>query len=530
MDVTADRLANFARGMQRLKLLEDAERCEERLIDFVKGGWKYIDPAPFKEGWHLEAIAEHLQAVTDGDIRRLVINVPPRTSKSSLVSVAWPAWTWAQSQEGPLAGAQVQFLFASYAQSLSLRDSVKSRRLISSPWYQQRWGSRFVMTGDVNTKGRFENDKGGYRLATSVGGALTGEGGAVIVVDDPHNALEVESEAIRESTLQWWDESLSTRLNDPVTGAYVIIMQRLYEDDLTGHILSKNEGEWVHLMLPMRYEPARHCHTLIGFDDPRTDDGELLWRDRFPEEEVVSLEKRLGPFASAGQLQQMPTPRGGGILKRDWWQLWGNPEDPDDATYKQFPSCELVIGFLDTAYTEKQENDYSALTVWGLFRNPEGLPKLILMNAWRDRLTLHDLVERSAKTCRRFKLDRLLIEAKASGISVAQELRRLYAGEGWGIQTIDPGRQDKVARAYAAQPVFADAMVYAPDRDWADMVITECASFPKAPHDDLVDTVTGAILWLRDNGFLRRGEEVSRELTEAMVHRSVNTKPLYGAV
>ena len=168
--------------------LREKEACEDNLLKFLQTFWKFIDPATFQAGWHLEAIAEHLQAVTDGQIQRLVINVPPRSSKSSLCGVAWPAWTWAQSQKGPLSGPHVQFLSASYAHTLSLRDSVKTRRLIQSPLYQEYWGDRFQLNLDQNAKHRFENTAGGYRLATSVDGTTTGEGGDIIILDDPHKA------------------------------------------------------------------------------------------------------------------------------------------------------------------------------------------------------------------------------------------------------------------------------------------------------------------------------------------------------
>jgi len=507
----------------------------------LKQGWRYIDPAPFIPGWHLEAIAEHLEAVARGQITRLLINIPPRTSKSSLVSVAFPAWTWAQKGHGPLSGPHVQFLFASYAQSLSLRDSVKTRRLIESPWYQERWGDRFSLVGDQNTKQRFENDRGGYRLATSVGGALTGEGAAIICVDDAHNQLEVESDAVRQSTLDWWDESLSTRLNDSKTGAYVVIMQRLHQDDLTGHILERSDGEWVHLMLPMRFDPDRKCVTVLGFEDPREEEGEVLCPDRMGEGEVSDLERRLGPYGSAGQLQQSPTPKGGAIILRDYWKLW-----PSDT----LPDCEFIIAALDSAYTEKEENDPSALTFWGLFRGPGGNPKVVLVYAWQGRLEINDLVTLTAALCStvtldeeamerarkllakrgqsprevvipRFPVDRLLIESKASGISVAQELKRLYGGAGaFGVELVDPTRWgDKVARAYAVQPMFTDGMIYAPDREYAEIVIDQFEVFPKGKHDDLVDSGTLALRYFRLTGLAQIKEEHSREVAEEMAYR-----------
>lgn len=517
----------------------DRVECEESLYDFLMSGWQYIDPSPFTPGWVIEAVAEHLQAVCDGEIRRLLVNIPPRCSKSSLTSVAFPAWVWAQRQRSPTSGPGVQFLHASYAQSLSLRDSVKCRRLIESPWYQRLWGDRFTLTGDQNTKTRFDNTLGGSRLSTSVGSALTGEGGSIIVVDDPNAAQEAFSEATIEATIEWWDGALSTRLNDPKTGAFIVIQQRLSEEDLTGHILSKEADNWTHLCLPMRYEPERSYVTSIGWQDPRTEPGELLWPERFGEPEVVSLEKSMGPWTSAGQLQQRPEPKGGGIIKRDWWQLWA-----EDA----YPAMDYIVASLDTAYTTKTENDFSAMTVWGVFSGDvvaqaaktenggnversygQQHPRVMLMQAWAERLELHDLVEKVAATCRRMRVDKLIIENKAAGHSVAQELRRLFGHEDWGVQLLDPKGQDKLARLYSVQHLFAEGMVYSPDRSWADQVITQVGTFPKGKHDDLVDTVSQAIRHMRDLGLLTRGPEWTASVEEGMQHRGTAPAPLYPA-
>jgi predicted phage terminase large subunit-like protein len=300
----------------KLRLVE-RQACEGSLRFFIKRAWRYMDPARYLHNWHIDAIGEHLEAVSRGEIRRLIINVPPRHMKSLSVSVAWPAWVWAQPERAALIGPQVSWLFSSYAHTLSLRDSVKCRRLMGSAWYQGLWGDRFALTGDQNTKIRFDNDRQGYRLATSVDGALTGEGGDVIVVDDPHNVREADSEAVRESVLTWWDEAMSTRLNDPRVGAYVIIMQRVHERDLTGHILARNQG-YEHLCLPARYE-ADHPHCWPG--DPREVDGELLWPERIGEREMQALEAALGSYGTAGQLQQRPAPRGGGMFQKHWFPI-----------------------------------------------------------------------------------------------------------------------------------------------------------------------------------------------------------------
>lgn len=557
------------------KQLQELDRadCEDNLYTFLKHAWRYIDASPFTDGWPVEAVAEHLQAVADGEIRRLIINIPPRCAKSSLTSVAFPAWVWAQPWNTPTSGPGVQFLHASYAQQLSLRDSVKCRRLIESPWYQALWGDRFRLTGDQNTKTRFDNDKNGSRLSTSVGSALTGEGGSIIVVDDPNAAQEAFSEATIASTIEWWDSALSTRLNDPKTGAFVVIQQRLSEEDLTGHIMSKDEGEWTHLCLPMRYEWRRHSITQIGWEDPRgvTDEGvslvttdedgnrlaispeaevnleeregSLLWPERFGEQEVTILEKQLGPWAAAGQLQQRPEPKGGGIIKREWWQPW------DSSIY---PNMDLIIATLDTAYTTKTENDPSAMTVWGVFSSDisamapthsgtrmgdrvnytrtytETAPRVMLMYAWQGRYELHDLVSKVAETCRQYQVDTLLIENKAAGHSVAQEIRRMYGYERFGVSMFDPKSQDKLARLYSVQHLFAEGLIYAPNYPWAEMVITQVGTFPKGKHDDLVDTVSMAMRHLRDTGTIFRPEEWRAEAEDALRFKGNNQwTPLY---
>jgi hypothetical protein len=289
------------------------------LREFVSIFWKYADPAQYIHNWHVDAICEHLEAVSKGDLRRLIINIPPRCMKSLLTSVFWPAWDWRQHPER-------KFLFASYAHNLSIRDTVKSRRIIESPlymkWMRREWPEikgpkptpQFRLTSDQNTKIRYENNYHGYRIATSVDGALTGEGGDIIGIDDPHNAIEGESEAKRTACLQWWDEAMSTRLNNANTGAYVIIMQRIHNNDLTGHILEREHKDWCHLCLPMSYEgKTRVTNSPIPFREPRKVNGELLWPKRFNTATVARLRTSLGPYAAAGQLDQRPSPRAGGL-------------------------------------------------------------------------------------------------------------------------------------------------------------------------------------------------------------------------
>jgi predicted phage terminase large subunit-like protein len=530
--------------------LEELRRAkyEDSLYEFLKAGWKYIDPAPFKDGWVLGALAEHLEAVVDGQIRRLMIHIPPRCSKSSICSVAFPAWVWAQPIDSPTSGPGVPIVGGSYAFKLSVRDSGKCRRLIKSPWYQKYWGQRVVITPDNDQKLRFSNVAGGERLVTSVDGGVTGEGGNIIIIDDANNAKEVLSEAIIEKTNEdWWDGTMSTRLNDPKTGAFIVIQQRLGENDLSGHIQRKEDWpDWCHLMLPMEYERDRAAMiypNIIGWSDPREEEGELLWPARFGHKEVTTLKSNLGSWRAAGQLQQRPEPQGGGIIKRDHWQLWppeGEATDDLGNIIKPaaFPPMDYILASLDTAYTLDNMNDPSALTVWGVFsgdviardlkvsdtmtQRVYGTPaaRVMLMYAWTGREELHGLVNRVNRICGRgpggMRVDKLLIENKGPGISVAQELRRLFANGGYAVQLNDPGRTDKVARLYSVQNIFEELAVFAPERSWSEAVMHQCGSFPNGDHDDLVDTVSQALRHLRDIGLLSRAEERFAELDDRL--------------
>ena len=540
--------------------------AERNLYKFAQLAWKVVDPAPFiGGGFAMQAVCEHLEACADGHIRNLIINIPPRFSKSTLCGVLFPAWIWTQRQTNPTKGNGVQFLHASYSQTLALQDSLKCRRLIESDWYSRQWGERVSISSDQNTKSQFDLASGGRRNTVSVGGSTTGMGGNYLIADDPNNAREANSEAVLLSTLEWWDMAWSTRLNDPKTGVKIVVQQRLNERDVTGHILTKDVGNWTHLMLPMRFEPERRIYTTlvppeadpdgegIMWTDPRTEEGQLLWPERFGEDEVAELESTLGPYGAAGQLQQRPQPAGGGIIKRTWWMPYDKGMYPDNMS--------VNIGSVDLAFTSKKENDFSAMTCWGVWRDDgdvtaivtrdgsgnvvnrivksdkeADVPKIIMTYAWAERLEFHELVDKIVLTARENKLDILLIENKGPGISVAQEIRRLCGMEEFQVRLVDPGDLDKVARLHSVVHLFAEGLVYAPTkigdpdtwRVWADRVITEVESFPKGQHDDLVDTVSQAISYMRKHGMIERGVERSFELAESQRFLGNNQfQPLY---
>jgi predicted phage terminase large subunit-like protein len=468
-----------------------AEKYRRSLREFTKAAWPTIEPGvDFQNNWHIDAISDHLEAVVNGDIKRLIINVPPRHSKSISTAVVLPAWAWATQPSK-------KFLYASYSASLSIRDSTKCRRLIDSPWYQAHFGDKFKLSGDMNQKSRFENSHNGYRLSTSVSGSLTGEGGDIIVLDDVHNVVEADSTKVREGVLDWWDQAMQTRLNDPKTGAFVIIMQRVHEQDLTGHVLANELGdEWDHLMLPARYEIGHPTpmRSSLGFTDPRTKEGELLWPARFGEKELSVLERSLGSYAAAGQLQQRPSPKGGGILKASWWVPWESEEMPKNIEY--------VLQSWDTAFEAKESSSFSARTTWGVFKN-QGVMCAIVLEAWFDKVSYPDLRRIAQEAYSEWQPDAVLIEKKASGQSLLQDLRMA----GIPVLAYSPDR-DKEARAHASSAMLEDGRIFYPSsRKWAKDLIDICAAFPAHPNDDVVDTCTQAWLRLRKGWFVGHSED-----------------------
>jgi predicted phage terminase large subunit-like protein len=462
------------------------------LRQFVPQAWAVVEPStPFVPGWHIDAIVEHLEAISRGQIRNLLINVPPRHMKSLLVAVFWPAWEWIRWPER-------RWLFSSYGAQLSIRDSVKCRRLIESPWYQQRWADRFALTSDQNAKSRFDNDRSGYRLSTSVGGAVTGEGGDRIVCDDPNNVGEVESDSVRKTTNDWFDVVMSTRANDPKTVGRVVVMQRCHQQDLSGHLLE--QGGWEHLCFPAEFEDSGRV-TSIGWSDPRTTHGEFLWPERYGSPELESLKRNLGSYAAAGQLQQRPSPSGGGIIKRHWFRYWQPPGAnlppvtvrlPDGTVQSiiahEIGTVEEAIQSWDCAFKDLETSDYVVGQVWGRRGSA-----YLLLDQVRDRMDCPTTVKAVRHLSQRWRGTIVkLIEDKANGSTVIQMLGRELPG----ILPVNP-EGGKVARAAAVSPLIEAGNVYLPHPQfmpWVNDFIEECAAFPNGAHDDQVDAMTQALL------------------------------------
>lgn len=291
----------------------EREYCARKLVNFIERAWPVVEPSTrYVHGWHIDAIAEHLEAVTAGKINRLLINVPPGTMKSLAVGVLWPAWEW-----GPRGQPQFRYVGAAHAQDLAVRDNMRMRRLVKSEWYQRLWPVE--LASDQDAKLKFENAATGFRAAVAAT-AMTGHRGDRVLYDDPHSVEGALSDVQRATVLRVFSETVTTRLNSPDRSAIVVVMQRLHERDLSGYILERELG-YEHLRLPMEFEADRRCATSIGFVDPRREDGELLFPERFPAEVVARDKRAMGELATAGQFQQRPTPRGGGMFPVDRFVL-----------------------------------------------------------------------------------------------------------------------------------------------------------------------------------------------------------------
>jgi predicted phage terminase large subunit-like protein len=489
----------------------DKVLAEKYLRQFIRQSWHIVEPgATFVNNWHIDAICDHLQAVAlsftndaiergklegtvqAGAIRRLIINIPPRHMKSLSVSVMFPAWLWARLP-------WLRFLFMSYAESLSIRDSVKCRRIIQSDWYQARWGAyapkpkkgiedrRVILTGDQNAKSRFENTQTGQRIASSIDGMATGEGGDAIIVDDPHNVKDTQSVSgtALNNVINWWDEVMPTRLNDLKTGVKVIIMQRCHEKDLTGHILGK-EHDYEHLCLPARFEVD---HKYKWAADPRSIDGEVLWRGKVDEKELTELEKDLSSYAKAGQLQQRPAPREGGMLKREWFEIV--PAD-------RVPKFTGRLRWWDMAATKKvatNDPDFTSGALLGITAEQEVY--IINVNSSRESsFSTEKLIKQTAELDGKAVAIWMEQEPGSAGKTICEQWLRKLIGYAFRYEPSTGAKEAFVDIFSAGAERGIVKIVGAPSGGmtptWIEPFLDEACAFPNAAHDDKVESVAKA--------------------------------------
>ena len=470
-------------------LLQDAEEIDFDVVlakrsfrDFVEMSFPVIEPkGRFVPGWHIDCVCDHLQAVVSGEIQDLLINIPPGHMKSMLGSVLLPAWLWTEpltKETRYQAGPETRFMGASYGYDLAVRDSLLTAKLVNSDWYQARWPNVGVSGANTHTISTIYR---GFRMATSIGGAVTGKHVHYQLIDDPLKAGEGMSAAAREAAWSFIGQTLSTRLLPG--GKRICIMQRLHEDDPAGHML--RDGGWTHLCLPEEYEPKRTFYSPLGWVDPRKQEGDLLWPDFFSARDHDARKKALGSYGTAGQLQQRPAPEEGGVIKRNVFRVYTELPAKFDMTWQSWDSA------------LSNTNDPWAGGAFGSIGNDIYL----LPGFVNALLTFPQAIEAMKLKHEKHKKTEsaIVIENKAAGKPAKDTLTE------WKIPCLrmyDPGSNDKMVRVHAIIPFLESGHFYIPDIKLEPRIeeyITQLISFPNASHDDMVDFTTQAILWWRMN-------------------------------
>ena len=461
--------------LKKLELLNEKktqEKAEQSFLDFVQSMW----PA-FIEGEHHKIMANAFERVANGELKRLIINMPPRHTKSEFASYLFPAWFLGKYPEKKI-------IQTAHTAELAVGFGRKVRNLISNDDYQKVFKG-VELSSDSKAAGRWNTNKGGDYFAIGVGGAVTGKGADVLVIDDPHSEQEAAvgqyNADVYDKVYEWYTSGPRQRLQPG--GAIIIVMTRWSKRDLTGQIIKNSiqkegAGEWEVIELPAIL-PS----------------GKALWPGFWKQEELESLKAELPVSKWNAQYQQNPTSEEGALIKREWWQEWDQ---------SQMPECEAIIQSWDTAFLKTQRADYSACTTWGIFNWPDEdgqtIPNLILLDAFKEKLEFPDLKRAAYDKYWEWEPDQMIIEAKAAGSPLIFELRAM----GIPVTEFTPSRgQDKIARVNAVTDLFASGVVWCPPTRWAEEVVEECASFPSGDHDDLVDSTTQALLRFRQGGWIR---------------------------
>lgn len=481
-----------------LERLGEAQQLRNRMPEFMRWAWP-IDPAHKKKpliwNWHLDAICDHLAACRSGDIRRLIINVPPRTLKSWTVSVAFPAWTWA-------ADPSVQFLAISADKDIVHRDADAQRDLCLSSQYQKmfrpKWDFRASAIGrQQDAKGYYRNSAGGHRISKVMGAKGTGHNADFVLFDDPLDPADAYTDkAMLVDHVIYAKQRFMTRLNDSDLGVVILIMQRLHELDLSGVFLS--DGGWEHVCLAAEYE-SRKTYSILGNYDPRTEEGELLFPKRHHQEFLDEMKVELTSRGYAGQFQQRPAPASGSMVQKSWLRYW---------TPGELPEMTYTIGSWDCTFASKTADaDYVVGQTWGVATLAE-LMLAYLLDQVRRKMNVPDMLAAIREQNRLWPHMRaIVIEERAAGKHVMDTL----AHEIHGIEGFNPGGQSKEERLSATLPLWEQGRVILPhpqlasnlqeDYSWVRSTYEpEILTFPGARHDDQVDATSQALIWIMANG------------------------------
>jgi predicted phage terminase large subunit-like protein len=455
--------------LEELDKAKAREKCHNDFMPFVREMW-----SAFIHGKHHEIMADAFKRVVKGDLKRLIINMPPRHTKSEFASYLLPAWFLGKYPDKKI-------IQTAHTAELAVGFGRKVRNLVNSTDFKDIFPD-VSLQSDSKAAGRWNTNKGGEYFAIGVGGAVTGKGADLLIIDDPHSEQEGASADINvfNRTYEWYTSGPRQRLQP--NGSIVVVMTRWHNKDLTGQVVDasiKRGGadQWEVIELP----------AIMPSGNP-------LWAEFWKMEELQALKAELPNSKWMAQYQQDPTSEEGALVKRNWWQIWENREPPD---------CEFIIQSWDTAFMKNQRADYSACTTWGVFykEDDEGMvsPFVIMLDAYKERLEFPDLKKRAMEKYQAYKPDAFIVEAKAAGMPLIFELRAM----GIPVQEYTPSRgNDKISRVNAVSDLFASGVIYAPATRWAEEVIEEFAGFPNMEHDDLVDSTTQALLRFRQGGFI----------------------------
>lgn len=458
----AREILTLTNQLEQLKL---REKAHEHFLDFVK----MVYPN-FIEGKHHRIFAKKLEGIRDGTIKRLIVNMPPRHSKSEFASYLFPAWILGHKPN-------LKIIQATHTGELATRFGRKMKHLIDSPDYHSLFPDT-RLRADSQAAGRWETDAGGEYFAAGVGGAITGRGADLLIIDDPHSEQDALSETAFDSAYEWYTSGPRQRLQPG--GTIVLVMTRWSTKDLTGQVLKAQAAD-----------PHADKWEVVEFP-AILPSGKPLWPQFWKLEELQGVRASLSPQKWNAQWLQQPTSDTSSILKREWWRIWEDVDRP--------PQVDYILQSYDTAFSKKETADYSAITTWGVFHPKEfGSPNLILLDMQKGRWEFPDLKRIAHDQYLEWEPDMVLIEAKASGLPLTYELRQM----GIPVTNFTPSRgNDKMTRVHACAPLLESGQIWAPATRWADELIEECAAFPNGDYDDLVDSTTQAILRFRQGGFV----------------------------
>ena len=465
-----------------------AAELEQDLGLFVRAAWRTLNPGrQLIWSWHYDLICEYLTLIKERKLRRLILNVPPRSAKTTFATVCFPCWIWASDPSH-------EFLCASHSRDLSTDHSVARRNLLMSDWYQRLWGARFQLSEDRNLATQFNNDRMGRMIATSTGSGAEGKGGDTAILDDPMSSEQSLSDTERYTANRWVNNTLRQRLNDPASAAIIVIMQRLHELDTTGFVTGEEPGAWKHLVLPLVAEKDEEYVFPISGRVVQRRKGDVLQPDRFTPD--VVLEKQRNRLVFAGQYQQRPAPLEGNLIKRSEVRYYGGKDPLTGELDEALPAAgktpnpvfHRVLISVDCAFKDLKTSDYVAIGVIGC----RGRKRYILnvVNAHLD-------LEATVKEIRRLRelypnVAAVLVEDKANGSAVIQALRK----DTPGVVEIEP-EGGKTARVFAVAPQWQAGDWYV-DRNaaWAGPFVDQVTMFPTAAHDDMVDMMSQAGIYL----------------------------------